>query len=199
VKFTEEFIVERNLLPRLYEDDWDAGAGEWTVDEDDVPTLWEAGTDFDEDVRTIVENRRNGLVTVRIEWTDPDEAADWANDLVHRVNGRMRKQAVDDAQKSLDYLHRELDRTSTIEIREAIFRLIENQTRKIMIANVREDYAFKSIDPAKPPDEDDFIWPQRLLIVVGGGLLAALLGLAWVLFVDAGAGLKVGGKEARDS
>jgi len=187
--FTEDFIVERGLLQRIYEDDWDEDEEAWTVDADDVPTLWEAGTDFDEDIRSVIENRRNGLVTVRIEWTDPEEAADWANDLIRRVNARMRQQAVQDAEKSLDYLRRELDKTSVIEIREAIFRLIENQTRKIMIANVREDYAFKFIDPAKPPDEDDFVWPQRFLIVVGGALLAVLLGLAMVLLVDAGATL----------
>jgi len=181
--FTEEFIVERNLLPRLYYKDWNAQKLAWNLDDKEIPSLWEAKRLFDEEVRSVTENRRSGLVTVAIEWIDPQEAADWANDLVRRANSRMRHEAVQEAQKSLVYLNRELEQTSVLEVREAVFRLIESQTHRIMIANVREDYAFKVIDPAKAPDVDGYIRPRRALIVAGGALLAVFLGLAIVLVV----------------
>ena len=65
-----------------------------------------------------------------------------------------------------------------VGVQQAIYRLIEEQINTVMLANVREEYAFKVIDPAVVPDIDQYEWPKRALILVLGaglGLLFALM------------------------
>lgn len=174
---SEKFILDKHLLPRIFAEDWDSESQKWTVDPDDVPTLWRAQKVFDEDIRFIEENRRTGMVTVAIEWDDPVEAAVWTNELVQLVNRTIRLKAIEESEKSLAYLNKELESTPAVEIRQAIFKLAENQARRVMLANVRDDFAFQVIDPATPPDPDDYVRPQRLVLILAGllaGLAAAL-------------------------
>jgi uncharacterized protein involved in exopolysaccharide biosynthesis len=180
---TDSFIESHGLLSRIFEDDWDAAANKWNLDADEVPTRWEAQKVFDEDIRFIVENRRTGLVTVAIEWRDPDEAAKWANELVALVNRTIRERVIAESKKSLTYLNKELESTDAVEVRQAIFKLAEAQARKIMLANVRDDYAFQVIDPAMPPDRDDFVRPQRAVLILAGLLGGLAVALSVVLVI----------------
>nr|WP_258539259.1 Wzz/FepE/Etk N-terminal domain-containing protein [Dissulfurirhabdus thermomarina] len=181
--FTEAFIKEEKLLPVLFADEWDTEKRRWkAADPEDRPTLWDAWRRFDEDVRFVEEDRKTGLVTLAVEWTDPELAARWANELVRRVNARLRERAVAEARRSIDYLERELRKTDVVELQQAIYRLIEGQIKTIMLANVREEYAFRVIDPAAPPREKER--PRRALIVVGGTLGGGLLALFLAFFLE---------------
>ena len=53
-----------------------------------------------------------------------------------------------------------------VELQQAIYRLLEQQYKKIMVAEVTEQYALRVIDPAGPPDLDDPAAPSRLLLVL---------------------------------
>jgi uncharacterized protein involved in exopolysaccharide biosynthesis len=52
-----------------------------------------------------------------------------------------------------------------------------------MIANVREDYSFKVIDPAVPADIEDYTKPRRLLLLVGGAVMGGLGGISIAVFL----------------
>jgi len=159
---TEQFIKDEKLITVLFYKDWDAKNKKWDVNnEDDIPTIRDAFKKFDEDVRSIKVDRKTGLVTLSIEWKNPKLSADWAGKLVARVNAQMRKRAIEDAEKSLAYLNKELKKTSAVEMHEAIYSLIEGQIKTIMLANVREEYSFKVIDPPAIPNNDDEIWPNK--------------------------------------
>lgn len=175
---TEAFIKDENLLPVLFENDWDADKKKWKHDNpDDIPTLWKAYELFDRDLRTISVDKKTGLVTLAIEWRDPEQAAAWANELVARVNRQRQLEAIEEAENSIGYLREQLGRTNAVEVQQAIYRLIETQTKAIMVAKARKDYAFKIIDPAVPPEKKTK--PKRAIIALFG--FAAGLALA-VLF-----------------
>lgn len=179
---TERFIKENNLLPILFEDGWDEDKKAWKErDPKKAPTLWQAYDIFDKSIRTISADRRTGLVTVAIEWKDPALAAAWANDLVERVNRQRQKEAIQEAESSIGYLHKQLTKTSSIEVEQAIYRLIEAQTKDIMVAQAREEFAFKVIDPAAPPEKK--VKPKRALIVVTGFVMG-LLGSILIVFIE---------------
>src|SRR5262249_21351563 len=124
-QFTETFITERNLLPQLYPDLWDSKAQRW-IDPEKVPTMGGAYQRFDQKIRSVSTDNDTGLVTLEILWRDPKQAADWANDLVRRLNQRTRDRAVKQSQDSLDYLNEQLNKTDIMEIRTAVFGLIEH-------------------------------------------------------------------------
>ena len=173
--FTQEIIERENLLPVLFEDLWDPATSSWLPDAD-VPTLGDAFELFDE-IRKVSEDRITGIITLAIDWHDRELAARWANLFVMEINHRVRREAISEAEESLGYLQEELSRTSAVELRQAIYRMIETQLNRIMLANVKVEYVFDVIDPAVVPDEDKFVAPRRLLILVLGLSMGLLLGL----------------------
>jgi uncharacterized protein involved in exopolysaccharide biosynthesis len=173
--FTQEIIERENLLPVLFADRWDPATSSWLPDAD-VPTLGDAFELFEE-IRKVSEDRITGIITLAIDWSDRELAARWANLFVTEINNRVRREAIEEAEESLGYLQEELSRTSAVELRQAIYRMIETQLNRIMLANVKVEYVFDVIDPAVVPDEDKFVAPRRLLILVLGLSMGLLLGL----------------------
>lgn len=165
------FIHEHNLKPRVFEDRWDAEHQKWR-DPTQVPTDLEAYEVFDKGIRSVNVERRSGLVLLAIEWNNPELAAAWANTLVTTVNERRRAEAIEEAQQSIKYLEQQLHRTSSVDIRQSLYRLIEAQTKAIALAHAREEYAFKVIDPALPPERP---LPRKRLLTVALGFMAGMV------------------------
>lgn len=176
--FTEQFIQSENLLPILFDSEWDADQERWKSDDpDDVPTLNDGYRLFDRKIRQVTEDRKTSLVTLTIDWKDRELAARWAQLLVGRVNQSMRERAIEESQRSLNYLNQELLKTEAAEVRQAIYRLIENQIKTIMWANVRDQYSFRVLDPPAVADKDDPVRPKRALMIVIGFLLGGFISL----------------------
>lgn len=180
-RFSETFIKDKNLIPRFFARRWDAAAERWKGSEDDWPTPARAYKYFDRKVRSIVQDKKTGLISLQIDWRNRAEAASWANELVQRLNAEMRARAISKAGASIGYLQKELALTQDIGTREAINRLIEAQIKQRMLANVTEEYAFRVVDPALAPDPKDMLKPQKVLTIVIGSLLGGLLAAVAVL------------------
>ncbi|MCF6337948.1 MAG: Wzz/FepE/Etk N-terminal domain-containing protein [Gammaproteobacteria bacterium] len=135
---------------------------------------------FTEDVLDIRKDNKTGLMTLGVEWHDPALAAHWANTLVARLNEHQRQAAIKEAQQSIDYLNQQLSKTSVVDMQQAIYRLIESQTRAIMLANVKKEYVMQVIDPALAPEKR--VRPQRGLIVVLGAVLSIMAGI-FIIFL----------------
>jgi uncharacterized protein involved in exopolysaccharide biosynthesis len=181
-QFTESFIRDLELLPILYADDWDGAAKKWKTGPDDQPTMGKAYRFFHKKIRGVSRDKKTGLVTLTIDWSDPQLAADWANELVRRLNSEMRSRAISQSDASLQYLNAELARTQTIDTRAAINRLIESQIRQRMIASVTPEFAFRVVDAAIKPEVWDKVRPNRAIMILFGGILGALAGVLWVYF-----------------
>jgi uncharacterized protein involved in exopolysaccharide biosynthesis len=181
-EFTERFIGDHNLMPALFPDLWDATKGEWQVPEE-RPTLAQGYKVF-QAIRAVTQAGRGGLITVTIEWRDPVQAADWANAVVAQLNAEMRGRAIESTKLSVGYLERELTSTSTIETRQAINRLMEAQINQRMLANVTEEYAFRIVERALPPEPDDTVGPSKLVLVALGPSLGLIFGVFLVLVLN---------------
>lgn len=175
------FIAQQGLKPALFARSWDAEKKKWK-DADDVPTDWEAFTIFDKDIRLVSVDRKTGLVTLTIDWKDPAQAAAWANSLVKHVNNRLRADTIDETEKSIGFLEKQLAQTSSVEVQQAIYRLIEAETKNKMIASTREEYAFKAVDPAVPPEKR--YRPRRALMVLVGLILGLIIAVGTALALD---------------
>jgi len=182
-EFTERFIRDHDLMPQLFSHLIDARTGQWLVPEEQRPTLSQGYRVFN-GIRTVTQAGRGGLITVAIEWRDPAQAADWANALVGQLNAEMRDRAIAATKNSVGYLERELGSTSTIETRQAINRLMEAQINQRMLANVTEEYAFRIVERALPPDIDDAVGPSKLVLLALGPSLGLIFGIFVALAVN---------------
>lgn len=175
-EFTEFFIRERQLMPVLFAQKWDAKTNGWRGPRENWPTFAQAFKKFDTDIRSVNRDRTTGLITLTIEWRDPEEAADWANDIMMRLNAEMRSRAIASGNASINFLEKELNVTQVIETRQAINRLMEVQINQRMLANVTRDYALRIVDRALAPDRTDVVRPNRLILFVMGPTLGLLVG-----------------------
>jgi uncharacterized protein involved in exopolysaccharide biosynthesis len=167
------FIRDNNLTAVLFASAWDDGRQGWKTA--DPPTLNDAVLYFDRHVRDVSEDRRTGLVTVRITWRDPVRAAAWANEIVRLANEQLRSRAVARAQGAIDYLKREAQATASVEIQQALYHLMEDQYKTLLLANVSEDYAFSVIDPAVAADAKHYVFPNRALFSFAGLFFGGVL------------------------
>jgi uncharacterized protein involved in exopolysaccharide biosynthesis len=182
-EFTESFIQDLHLMPQLFASRWDASTGNWRAGTK-VPTPAQAYKYFDSKIRSIVRDKKTGLITVQIEWRVPVQAAAWANQLVERLNAEMRARAVERANASLGYLEKELERTTVVATRDAISRLIEAQVKQRMFAHVTEQYTFRVVDRALPSDRDDPVSPKKLLMLALGMAIGIGIGVARALLIN---------------
>jgi LPS O-antigen subunit length determinant protein (WzzB/FepE family) len=179
--FSRDFIQQEGLMPILFARKWDQSTKTWR-DEQKAPTLSEGVRYFKKSVRFLSEDRKTNLTTIRIQWTDPVLAAKWANQLVAMANDRLRQRAIRDADRSIEYLNREIANTNVVELRTVLYRLVEAQLSTKTLATVQNEFAFRVIDPAVSPDPQQWVRPRRLLIgslaAVGFSVLVLLV-LVW--------------------
>ncbi|MBK9132760.1 MAG: hypothetical protein IPM20_14175 [Gammaproteobacteria bacterium] len=101
---------------------------------------------------------------------------------MQRINAERRAEAIREAETSITYLKEQLAETSLVEMQQAIYQLIEAKIKKIMVAKSLDEYAFKVIDPAVPPQEISS--PRRAPLILLG-LLFGLIVSALVVLVRA--------------
>lgn len=195
--FISEFVNRRELLQDLMAvDSWNVTTGKITYDADiydesnnvwtrdtDAPFLpkpsdQEAVKEFIE-ILTISEDPQTGFVSVSIEHQSPIIAARWLDWLIEDVNAAVKTQDVSEATGSIEYLKQQAANTSLAELQAMFFELIQSQTETVMLAEVRPEYVFKTIDPAVAPEEKS--GPNRALICILGTIIGGLLGAIIVL------------------
>ena len=131
-------------------------------------------------LRSIDEDVQTGLYTLDVNWTDPRLAAEWANGLIHDVNAVLRTRAIGESRQNLDFLRSELQTNSQVQLQTMIYGLIEAEMKNAMLANVKQEYAFKVIDPARMPEKTH--WPKRLLIALLGFCAGLVIGTFAAVF-----------------
>jgi len=188
-EFLWSFIKDKKLMPILFTDAWDAEKNVWIEsDPENQPSLWDAYRLFS-GLLSVSTDKKSGLVTVAIEWTDANLAAAWVNGLVGRLNQHLRKKAIDQSHATLKYLNEELLRTQIEDQRKALFELISQEQKKAMLANTQKQFAFQVLDKAVAPDKKSK--PKRSLIVI---LTAFVVGFLTIIFVFIREGVKNRGR-----
>ena len=169
----EELVRRDTLIPILFP------KGRWELRQalggGHGPTMGDAVLAMQKRVLQVREDPKSGLVTVRIDWFDPQLAAKWANDLVAIADAELRAAAVADAQASLNVLQHELETAQGVELHTAISHLVESQLKARMVAGVRAHFQYKIIDEAVPADPDKRVQPTRTTMVIAGTLAGLLL------------------------
>lgn len=171
--FVLDFINESDAVPVLFPD---SRTESGSAGEGHLPTPQSAYRKFVGKVLSVDRSRESGLVTLAIEWHDRVIAAKWASDFVSLANQQLRARAIKEANASLEYLHAELEKSHVVEVRSAIYKLLESQLNTVMLANGREQFAFRVVSPALVPDENRYVRPRRAVMVVLGGFIGFVIG-----------------------
>lgn len=194
-KFIISFINEEGLKPVLFPDKWDEETKVWFTpapgmrsriksalvgsanDEvlDPKPSDLGAYGAFSK-IMTVSEDKKSGLVTIKVDSENPVMAANWANKIVVRLNAYLKDEAISQSDQNIRYLEQEIVDTPLVEFKTALYELVETEAKSKMFANVQKEYALKVIDPAVVPEGP--IKPKRSLILILGVLLGFMVGCA---------------------
>lgn len=197
-QFVEAFINKHDLLvPLIAAKDWDLAnnkiivdedlynpsTGEWLREPDGLrgatPTAQEAFEVFSKEVLSISQDKESGLYTVSVKSYSPYLAQQWVNWLIDDINKVMRERTIEETSQNLAYLNTQLQKTSVAEMQSTFYKLIEEQTKSLMLAEVQEEFIFKVVDPAVVPELKSA--PKRPLICILGTLLGCMLSIAIVI------------------
>jgi uncharacterized protein involved in exopolysaccharide biosynthesis len=183
--FVSAFIESNDGFAALYPDSWDRETGTWLTLADERPSKQNTYLRFTRSVLSVDENPDSGIITIGISLSDRHVAAEWANAIVHSLNEKFREFVAAEAQRSIEYLYGELEKASSVELRQVIHRLIETQIQTIMLTNVRKDFVFRIIDPAVIPDANHVAAPRRVFLAFFGLMFGGLIGLSIALVREA--------------
>ncbi|ELA8196178.1 TPA: Wzz/FepE/Etk N-terminal domain-containing protein [Vibrio parahaemolyticus] len=198
-QFIEAFINKHDLLvPLMAAKDWDLvnnklildeelynpTTGEWLREPNGLrgatPTAQEAFEVFSKEVFNVSQDKESGLYTVSVKNYSPYIAQQWVNWLIEDINKVMRERTIAETSQNLAYLNTQLQKTAVADMQSTFYKLIEEQTKSLMLAEVQEEFVFKVVDPAVVPELKEA--PKRVLICVFGSILGGMFGLAIVLF-----------------
>ena len=196
-KFVSGFIERHNILvPLMAAEDWDAESGElkinpgvydlatdrWARDarppRKAMPSLQEAHKAFME-ILSVSQDKKSVFVSIAIEHYSPIIAKQWVDWLVDDINSSIMQQDVAEAERAIAYLNEQIESTSLADLQNVFFKLIEEQTKIVMLAKVSPEYMFRTLDPAVIPEKRSR--PNRAFICVLGTLLGGMLGVLGVL------------------
>ncbi|HHF0510656.1 MULTISPECIES: Wzz/FepE/Etk N-terminal domain-containing protein [Vibrio] len=197
-QFVEAFVNKHELLvPLMAAKDWDLAnnklildeeiynpnTGEWLREPNGLrgatPTAQEAFEVFSKEVLSVSQDKESGLYTVSVKNYSPYIAQQWVNWLIEDINKVMRERTIAETSQNLAYLNTQLQKTAVADMQSTFYKLIEEQTKSLMLAEVQEEFIFKVVDPAVVPELKD--GPKGALICMLGTLFGGMLGVAIVL------------------
>ncbi|MFT5604383.1 MAG: LPS O-antigen subunit length determinant protein (WzzB/FepE family) [Paracoccaceae bacterium] len=191
-KFLIDFIAREGIAPELAATTgYDLKKGRWLYDESrynaqtrewlkgEAPNGWTLYSSLLGKLSVDYEQRK-GLISVSLTSYSSATASDWLTSLIEGLNRHLMEKEVVEAERSIAYLQQKLQETALTEMRQVFYQLIEQQTRTIMLARSKPEYALATIDPALEPR--DKFGPKRSLMVVAGGMAGAVFMVVVIFF-----------------
>ena len=194
--FFAEYIYEDVLVALMAAEGWDRESGKIIVNEElydplsqqwvrDVqapfkkqPSAQEAYKEFSNHL-LVTEDKKTGFVGLAVKHYSPNLARDWVLAVLRGIETSIREKEVREAERSIAFLKAESAENSLISLNEVFASLIEEQTKKIVLANASEEYVFEVIEP--PVAAEGKSEPKRSLICILGTLLFGMLSVLYVL------------------
>lgn len=198
----EEVIKGHNLLPVLFDERWDKERNGWRrreggalslqslisgltgvfrpagkdagVKSESGPTTWD-GLRALAGMVNVSRNIKENIITVSVEFRDPEIAARTVEYMLSALTDHMSRESERVASTNRRYLEAQLERTADPLIRQKIYSLITRQIEMSMMSEVKENFAFKVIDPPRVPDRR--IAPQRTRMVAVGLAVSLFAGV----------------------
>lgn len=145
------------------------------------PTLWD-GLRALKSIITVNNNVKDNTITVSAEFHDPDMAAKMVNYILSTLTDHMNSEARRGAISKRRYLEEQLRATADPLIRQKIYALISQQIETAMMSELKEDFAFKVMDPSRVPDTK--IKPKRSTMVMLSLMTSLFAGVFLAFFLE---------------
>lgn len=149
-----------------------------------IPSINEAYKEFYKNNFFISKDDKSGIVTLTVVHESPYIAQEWLNFIVFTINDYMRYTEVMRAQKSLDFLLKQMSTSQNKELLEVLAGMAEAKYQTIMLSETSDEFVFRTIQKAsfsnfkKSPNRTYLLVFFSLFL----GLLSTSIALVCALF-----------------
>ena len=126
------------------------------------PSMLETIEQF-EKIFSVHQTKENEFVILKLEHYSPYFARETIDKIVVAVNENIRQRDIVQTNKRIEYLKRKMEETTVSSVKSMFYTLIEEQLKKLMMANVENEYVLITIDKAFVSEKKH--GPKRMLIV----------------------------------
>jgi len=134
------------------------------------------------EIYSVGQDKKTGMVNVSIEFLSPVMAKQWVDWLVKDINAFKMDKDITEAERGNKYLTSKLQAGDNVTINTILKNLIEQNMKVILLAKMKDEYFFETIDRAMIAEEK--IKPRRSIIVVLSFLGSLILAILFVLLVS---------------
>jgi uncharacterized protein involved in exopolysaccharide biosynthesis len=171
---TESFNKELNKS--IYSDSYNTNTMEWTIS---TPSFTKSHQVF-LSILNVRQDPKNKFITIEIDHESPIFAHKLLSTIIKEINLIIRDQDLRDSELSIEYLKLKVSETKLKEVKDSFNSLIGAELEKKMLADIKEDYALKIIDPPLVPEFK--FKPQRSIIVFFSFVFGFFFSILLVLF-----------------
>ncbi|HEY3275334.1 MAG TPA: Wzz/FepE/Etk N-terminal domain-containing protein [Syntrophorhabdaceae bacterium] len=118
----------------------------------------------------IVPSPKDNAIELTMQFRDPKTAADILGYTMAELTDRMSREARRVANTNKAYIETQIDKTADPFIRTKLYSMIAQQIEIAMMAEVKENFAFKVIDPPKASDQK--VKPKKRQMVMIAFIIA---------------------------
>ncbi|HBH61923.1 MAG TPA: hypothetical protein DDX85_09340 [Nitrospiraceae bacterium] len=140
----ERVIIKNNLVPVFF--------GEEAKGKKENELIWDGIRYLKNSIYKVRDNKRDGIIELSVEFKDPEMSASILTGILAELTDYMSSEAKRVAATNKNYLESLIDKNSDPLIKQKIYALIARQIEVSMMAEVKENFAFKILDPPKIPD-----------------------------------------------
>ena len=142
--------------------------------------IWDGIRYLKKKMYKVKDNKREGVIKLSVEFKDPEVSARILNYILAELTDYMSSEAKRVAETNKEYLESLIIKNADPLIKQKIYSLIARQIEKSMMAEVKENFAFKILDPPKVPDRK--IKP-RIIMNIALSFIIALFVAVLVAFI----------------
>ncbi len=174
-ELTEDVIAKYDLLPVIYDKDWDAGAKAWKKGKQ-VPTVRKGVETMRKSMLRVVSDPKQGTLRIGISYKDSAQVKAIADDYLEALNSRLRENVIAETKQNQEFLNQQLDRAMDPLLREKLQNLIAMEIERSMLASGSSfDILEKPVVPIQKTS------PKKKLILILAMVAGFLVSLAGAL------------------
>lgn len=179
--FLVDFARRHRLVETLFRKRFNAQTGEWKqrlFGGDDPPSEEEIAERMFERFRAD-KDTDTGLIEIVVAGDSAASGRDWNQWLIRDLNEKLRRHDIEESERAIEYLNRQIALTTVTELRNVYYRLIEARMKSAVLAHVSAEYAVRIVDPPSLADRPS--GPKRFLLATLAGVAAALVVILIIL------------------
>ena len=133
------------------------------------------------DVFKVTYDRKKDLFKLSIDFYSPELAQQWLSNLIDEFNEYERASQIAEVHRNLKFLNTYINEAEYIELKSSLYDLIEEQLKKMMVSESKDDFAIEVIQGAFIPEEKES--PRRGLICIGITMLGIFISIMVSIFM----------------